>query len=56
MTRNNNAMPIKSVVLIAIETFLLGGSMMFLIMNNIDRNIENIEATVIEEKKNMNRK
>lgn len=40
----------KYVVLISIETFLLGASIMYLIMNNIDKDNEIIDATIIEKK------
>ena len=35
--RENKAISLKHVILIVLETFLLGGSVMFLIMNNINK-------------------
>ena len=49
--KQSESISTKYVVLIGIETFLLGASIMYLIMNNIEREEKVVEAMVVEKDK-----
>ena len=54
--RSTKGLSSKYVVLISIETFLLGASIMYLIMNNIDNEQKIVDATIIEKEIKKERK
>ena len=54
--RSTRGLSSKYVVLISIETFLLGASIMYLIMNNIDNEHKIVDATIVEKETKKERK
>ncbi len=52
----NRGMSTKYVILIAAECFLLGGAVVYLIMNNLEKETKVIETRIVEEKETKRKK